>query len=230
MTESEFRINIAKNINDILSAIYKNTSNNEFNPLIDLSNVPSTTLKDFWLYTAGFLGLQNQEQFDKTLTDEEVNDVLNGGFRLIDLPLDQAQAFAKKSKKKIPDKGSNLTINLYSVQDGTYSIKKGFKDNDGNILNCLALETDPLEYYTDTAPDKFNPSPRDVLKTLRNVFAHRTPIKRGKKLVFEKGDDEIVVSKMWLRGYSELFCRKNSTLNSDNISFNLLLSNLKYNS
>lgn len=222
MTESEFRINIANNINNILKSIYYNASNTGFDPLVDLSDIPSTTLKDFWLYTAGFLGLKNQKDFDNMLTDEEVDDILKGGFRLIDLPLDQAQEFARRSKKKVPDKGSQITIDLYSVQDGTYSIKKGFKDEDGNVINCLALETDPLEYHTDTPPEEFKPSHREILKTLRNVFAHRTPIKRGKKLVFEKGNDEIVVSKMWLRGYSELFCRKSNTLNSNTIE-NILI-------
>lgn len=217
MTESEFRINIAKNINNILTAIYKNIGNNEFDPLVNLENVPSTTLKDFWLYTAGFLGLKNQEDFDKMLTDQEVNDVLTGAFNLRTLPLDQAQQFAKRSKVKIPEKNSGVTINLYSVQDGTYSIKKGFKDENGNTVNYLSLKTDPLEYYTDKSLEEFSPNPREVLKSLRNVFAHRTPLKLGKKLLFEKGDDEIVVSKMWLRGYSELFCKKSHTLNSEDI-------------
>ena len=124
MTESEARIKISKSINDVLKAIYKNINNKNFDMLIDLSNVPSTTLKDFWIYTAGFLGLKNQKDFDNMLTDQEVKDILMGGFRLIDLPLDQAQEFALRSKKKVPDQGAGITINLYSVQDGTYSINK----------------------------------------------------------------------------------------------------------
>jgi len=228
MTESELRIKIARNINDVLMAIYKNINNNEFDPLINLSNVPSTTLKDFWIYTAGFLGLKNQDEFDSLFSDKDVYSILDGDFHIIDLPLDVAQEYAKRSKKKVPDKGIGITIGLYSVQDGTYSIKKGFKDEKGNLINYLALQTSPLEYHTDTPLEDFEITAREILKNLRNVFAHRTPIKRGKKLVFERGEDEIVVSKMWLRGYSEMFCRKSHTLNSSNIE-QLILEELKRN-
>jgi len=230
MTESDFRINISKNINEVLKKLYNNISDNNFDPFIDLSKIPSVTLKDFWLYTAGFIGLKNQEEFDKMLSDQEVLSVLNGKFHLRTLPLDQAQEFAKKANKKVPDKGSGIKIDLYSVQDGTYSIMKGFKDEQGNTINYLGLSTRPLEYHTDKKIQDVNITPRGALKTLRNVFAHRTPTIDGNNLIFERGDDEIVVSKMWLRGYTELFSRKSKTLNSEEIEKLLLLKLEKENS
>ena len=142
-----------------------------------------------------------------------------------EVTVDPIENTPKKAKKKVPDKGSGIKIDLYTVQDGTYSILKGFKDENGNSCNYLTLTTKPLEYHTDKTIDQLKITPREALKTLRNVFAHRTPTIDGNRLIFERGDDEIVVSKMWLRGYAELFSKKSKTLNSSDIE-KLIVSNL----
>jgi len=55
------------------------------------------------------------------------------------------------------------------------------------------------------------------LQSIRNVFAHRTPYIKDSKLTFVKGNDEIVVSKMWLRGYAELFANLSNSLDSNEL-------------
>ena len=68
MTESDFRRNIAGNINEILKLVFNNIKENRFDSLVDFSSIPSKNLRDFWLYTSCFLGLKNvselQEMFD----------------------------------------------------------------------------------------------------------------------------------------------------------------------
>jgi len=225
MTESEAKIELSKKLSAILKNIYKNINENGFDLEVDLSSIPSSTLKDFWVYSSGFLGIKNLLDIERIISPKEAADMLNGKFSLKRVSLSQAEEIAKQAGKSLPTSGLTAEVDLYSIQDGTYSIKKGIRDTkNAGFYNCIQLRTAPVEYYSDEVHE--NLDPMTILTTIRNRFAHSTPYIKGNKLTFIKGRDEIVVSKMWLRGYAELFSKISNTISSSEIQ-DILKKNLE---
>lgn len=217
ITESQARIKLAQDLNKVVKGLYKDISNEEVNLDPNLSNIPATTLKDFWIYTTGFMGIQNLDDINNNYLESEANEILNGNFKLKDLTLEQATALAENAGQSINKKGQySSVIPLYKIQDGKYSIYKNVAGNREKSKAFLSLTTSPIEFYTDLKPEQIIPS--KVLQSIRNVFAHRTPYIKDSKLTFVKGNDEIVVSKMWLRGYAELFAKLSNSLDSNELS------------
>ena len=218
ITESDLRIILARKQNEILQTIYNNINSDKFDLSVDLSKFPATSLKDFWVYTSGFLSIQNFESIIENMSDKEVDDILEGKFKLKSLTNEEANAFAKSAGKTIPTYGVSHIINLYTIQDGTYKLNKGVSrvtSNGQQKPNWLSLETDGIMYYCDDP--NLEISSKQVMNIIRNLIVHRTPYINGSKLTFVGENQEIVVSKMWLRGYSELFSQNQSNVDAETI-------------
>ena len=213
MKDYDSKRKIAKDINEVLVRMYNNCHLNFFDENIDFSGIPSTTLKDFWLYTSGFIGFKNNDELESLVSEEEIQSILAGKFILKYLTNEQLDVIAKRSGVEIEDGDKPQIVPLYTIQDGTYYINKNIVNpKTGEPTSYISLVTNPVELHTDTPQDYVNP--KFVLRMLRNTFAHESPYIKGNKLTFLKMDDEIVLSKMWLRGYTELFARKTAPYTS----------------
>ena len=82
MKDFEAKRKVAQGIDTILSRMYENVHHNSFDENIDFSGIPSTTLKDFWLYTAGFIGFRNNDDLEERITPDEAQKILSGKFIL----------------------------------------------------------------------------------------------------------------------------------------------------
>lgn len=217
MKDYEAKRQISKNINEILIRLYNNVHPNYFDENVDFSSIPSTVLKDFWLYTAGFIGFNNNDKLESLVSEKEVQSILAGKFVLKYLTQEQLDVLAKRSNITFSDSDKPQKVKIYTIQDGTYYLNKNTPNKEtGELSNFVSLETCPVELHTDTPQDYVEP--KFVLKLLRNTFAHESPYIRGNRLTFLKQEDEIVVTKMWLRGFTELFARKTAPYNSSEIN------------
>lgn len=207
------RINLAKNQNKIINQIFKHLDDNEFNIDLDLSDIPSNKLKDFWLYTTGFISLINYENQDKLLNNDEALDILNGDFYVKDLSNEEVSEILNNAG--IPQKMGGLMkqYDLFQVQDGKYSILESYTDGKSSIMNFLKLTTKPIHIYSKVKIQSEEHS--YYLKRIRNCLAHGVPNINGNSLIYFSGNDEFVVSKMWLRGFAETFCMLNKPYNEE---------------
>lgn len=211
MTQSEARCIVARGLNEILERFYQNISDNGVNLDFSFLDISTASLKDFSVYTAGFLGMKTKDEINEMLTEKEIDALIQGKFSLKRLSLKEAYDLAESVGKKLPKSGFSASAMLYKIQDGTYFVDKNISaPNSNGYINCISLKTSPVEYYSDYS--NILPSPDEIFASLRNTFAHNTPYIDGNKIIFKIGKDEIVVSKMWLRGYSELFSRKSAVI------------------
>lgn len=219
-TESEARIALAKSQNKILNSLFRGVSESEFNPNVDLSEISSTRLKDFWLYTTGFLGLLNYESEDNLLPRQEIEDMLKGKFHVKTLTSREVSKMLQNAGIRESRAGFSQSYELYSIQDGVYKIAKNTSASRIGYQNRLELYTSPLEVYTDNP--YFDEDPVRELKLVRNCLAHGVPYVNGSAITLLSGNDDIVVSKMWLRGFAETFARIGMKTNENQIHEKLL--------
>ena len=214
---SDAKIALAKEQSKILKILFKNISNGEFDLNVDLSTIPAEQLDDFWLYTTGFLCVHSFEQSSDNIDDHDATELLNGNFDLKELTIEEAETLAKNAGKRINMRGFYTTTDLYTIQDGTYSIIRN-KSVDKPIkryINCLSLKTNEVEYYTDK--EELDITSSQMINIIRNLIVHTTPYINGSKLTLIYGDDEVKFTKMWLRGYSETFLKTHNAVNIEDI-------------
>ncbi|MBQ8451734.1 MAG: hypothetical protein IJ538_03045 [Clostridia bacterium] len=217
--ESKQKIALSLRQLEILDRIYQNIDTFEFNTDIQLDDFDVLNLKDFWVYTSGFLAVQN---FEKSLSEDlaqkesESQEILDGHFVLKQLTSDEAKNMLETYKVKLQKNQSQNEITLCTIQDGTYKIEK-HKIN-GEVVRLLTLSTDPIS-YTSNADHEL--SSFETLKAVRNRLVHSVPYIMHSTLTFigNKFDDELVVSKMWLRGFSEMFSQMGN-FSKPTVSFN----------
>ena len=210
MTESEMRMVLAKQQNNILSRIYQNISSDGFDINVPLGDISDAELRDFWVYTAGFMSVQNFESLKDKLSEKDILNILNGRFRLRNLNKSEVQSMLRAEGTVKKNNNIQRVENLYTIQDGTYRIER--VDSKGNgIQRALFLQTSHPEYYTDQDASSFTPS--QLFNVVRNLLVHTTPYILGSKLMFLSGETALEISKMWLRGYSELFSQMGSKVN-----------------
>lgn len=214
MTESELRAALAANQNEILSRVYSNINTDSFNTNLPLEDISSEHLKDFWVYTSGFLGVQNFEALVDSLSEQQIADILSGKFTLKDLTKQELRDTLETAKKvSVLKGGMPKTVDLYTIQDGTYRIEKNSKESGKESPASLTLKTRELYYMSDR--DDLNIPPSQIFHIVRNVLVHSTPYINGSKLYLFTGnndDDSIEITKMWLRGYAELFAQSEVSL------------------
>lgn len=217
---AEQRRQLAISLNTILKRIYKNIHEDKFDTNIDLSDIRALDLKNFWVYTSGYIGVKNNDEIDDILTDSEMNNMLSGKFALRYMSKDQAKQLADKAGVKLNPSRGNARTNLYNIQDGTYYLESQKPlPNSYITAPCLCLETNCVEFCTDHEDYYVNYTNRDFFKLLRNSFAHSVPFIDNNELVFEKPNgDQLIISKMWLRGYTELFARNQMIIDSKQLS------------
>lgn len=213
--EMKEKINLAKNQNNILNCMFSVIQDGSFDQdSLNLSNIPSTKLKDFWLHTTGFLSLINYENQDNILNSDEAFSILQGDFCLKILSNKEVSETLKNCGIQEKKSGFSQHYDLYQIQDGKYSIDKNISYN-RQFANVLKLNTRSLEIYSDY--EFLDTEPSHLLKRIRNCLAHSVPYIDGTSLTLVSGDDDFVVSKMWLRGFAETFCMLSKTIDEKTI-------------
>lgn len=221
-TESQQRIDVSKNQIEILKTIFENIHENGFDCDIDLSSIPTEKLMDFWLYSTGFMCLQNFESDSLPFDYKECENIANGWFYLKSLSYDEARKLLADAGNT-PKSKNDYIGQLYTVQDGKYSIgtSKRIVYKYGVPLRnqpCIILNTDkPTYVYFDNDVDI---TPDRLIHIIRNALAHDVPFVKGSTVAFRVGgtkNDYIEVSKMWLRGFSELFSQLNVPANENEV-------------
>lgn len=217
-TESDIKIFLAKNQAKILNLLFKNIKNDKFDLNVDLSSIPAESIRDFWVYTAGFLGVQNFDQIISSLPENEIDSMINGQFLLKELTDAEADKLAASAGTKINRRGFGSKTPLYTIQDGNYYILKNLPiDRAGKrYITCISLETDGVKLFTDR--DDIEMTNEQAMHIIRNLMVHTTPYINGTRVnLFAENDDYFQISKMWLRGYSELFSQAGSVASQENI-------------
>ncbi|MBQ8468447.1 MAG: hypothetical protein IJ542_01680 [Clostridia bacterium] len=230
-TEIEKKIAIAKRQNKILTRIFDCISQDKFNTELPLDDIGIGALKDFWVYTSGVLGVQNFENASDELSVKEVRQILNGQFFLKRLTSEEAKLMRKEFK--IPNsEGGRRKVELYNIQDGTFSLKHVVDPSNRQISIYLSLDCDGIEYVLGDKEVSIDGTDEEVLmlyKTIRNIIVHSTPylsqdktkvIFVGQKYVKEEDryvPEFLTISKMWLRGFSELFADTHTKISAEQI-------------
>ena len=215
-SESELRIELAKRQNEILKRIYKNITADGFDTNLDLDDIDSVELRDFWVYTAGFLGVQNFESLN--LTERDVKNIMSGRFVLKEVSLEEGEKIVRQAGKRLKNGGYAQTVSLYKIQDGEYFFNKNCayeKDGRRYTSHFISLQTDKPEYQTSRT--YFEDDDDHIFTIIRNFLVHRIPYVKGSKIALFDNKDLIVVTKMWLRGYSELFSKLSTKANPEDI-------------
>ncbi len=219
--ESEFeaRIHLAKKLNKLISLMFENIGDEAFNLSLELFDIPSSTLENFWLYTTGFLSLQNYENDDYLISETDSKNLVDGKFYLKELSAYEVSKMLKDAN--IPERrsGYSQVYDLYSVQDGKYSIEKN-SSYSRRSANYLVLSTSPLKVESQNPYFKNNAAQK--LRLLRNSLAHSVPYINGTTLTLLASDYKIVFSKMWLRGFAETFAKLNMKIDEKDIHKKLL--------
>lgn len=218
MTESEARMQISKNQNEILKRIFENISEDGFDLNLNLDDIDSEELKDFWVYTAGFMSVQNFESDESFFTEDDFEDIMNGNFYLKEVTLEEAETLVKQAGKRIKPGGYSQIVPLYKIQDGEYFFYKNVAVNRNGrqyIGNIITLTTNKPEF--ETKRPYFENEPDQILKIIRNLLVHRTPYINGSKLTLFDDKDSVQITKMWLRGYSELFSQRQVVVSANEI-------------
>lgn len=207
-TISDQKRKLALEQNQILMQILSHVDDNGVDTQnIDLSNFETRVLRDFWVYSSGFLCLNNYENYD--LSMKEIQDINRGKFALRFVSDDEVREYYKMYNKPFPQRGLPFStdIVLDKVQDAKFHLHTNQSIDGKGYGTVLKLDTKkPImvsDYGTKLEGDI-------ALKIVRNVYAHNTPFIDGSTLKFMSKHDEINVSKMWLRGFSELFARKHA--------------------
>lgn len=197
--EFKAKINLAKRLSGILCQLY-NGVNADGLPQQSFPNTDINTLLDFWIYTSGYIAVEKFESVLETMDDNKLRDIINGHFVIKNPTEAQCEKILKDAGKTLPKSGYTKHVDLYTIQDGKYSLDT-FTLEDHHVTNQLVLDTEPLEIYSDYLTEQTDPSV--IIKTIRNVFAHSTPYINGSILTFNKRQDSVVTTKMWLRGLTE---------------------------
>lgn len=204
---SEERRKLAKNQIQLLDALYKSVTDDGFNTEIDLKDFKTSHLKDFWVYTSGFLCLNKYEKYD--FSQQEIGDIFNGEFVLLELDRKKREELLNAYGKKLSPKGYSFIIPLETIQDGKFTIKIrcGRHTNPAGVLALdtqqPTFESEHASYLTDS----------EKIAIVRNTFAHNTPFISGNTLLFRRFDGNLYVSKMWLRGLTETYANKYAVFN-----------------
>ncbi|MBQ7467200.1 MAG: hypothetical protein IJS74_03955 [Clostridia bacterium] len=206
MNVSEERRKLAAKQTRILDKLYKSVTDEVFDLNFDLSEFSYGQLKDFWIYTSGFLCLNNYEKYD--FSDKELEKIFAGEFELMTLDKAKRDELLKIYDKKMPN--YSKLIHLETIQDGKFSINVQFSRGYKESTDTLVLNTDAPEFeseynnfYTD----------QEKIAMVRNTFAHNTPFISGNELLFRCYDGNLFVSKMWLRGLTEAYANKYNAFN-----------------
>ena len=216
MEDSYYKISISKTQNKILKKLFENIDSDSFNLDVDLGEFDANELNNFWIYTSGFLSVQNFEAMSNQMSHEEIDDIMEGKFKLKSLSNEEANALAESVGKSFPKSGVSHFIDLYNIQDGTYTVNKTVARHYlDKRPNWLSLKTDGVKFYTD------NPNPKvtteQALNILRNLMVHSAPVVNGSHLIFLDDEQDIEITRMWLRGYSELFSQKQKKVDAEDI-------------
>ena len=208
VTESEARCYMASANNDILCAIFGNIKGNMFDPFVPLEFMNEDSLTNFELSMTGFLSVQNFENLAADLKDKEFDNIVAGTITIKQLSPKEAQALIAESgaTPKKEKNGATKTV-ISKIQDATYSVV--YK----NGKYSLVLKTSPVKYFS-KHPDKKMTS-KDIFYWIRNQSAHNIAYKGDGTIMFFVDDGYIEVSKMWFRGYSELFAKEKPAFDID---------------
>ena len=207
MNVSEERRKIAKNQIQLLDALYKSVTDDGFNTEIDLKDFKTSDLKDFWIYTSGFLCLNKYEKYD--FSGQEIDDIFNGEFALLELDRKKREELLSSYGKKMPQNGYSFIIPLETIQDGRFTVKIRC----GKYIapaGMLVLNTEQPTFESEIATYLTN---SEKMAAVRNTFAHNTPFISGNTLIFRRYDGDLCVSKMWLRGLIETYANKYAVFN-----------------
>lgn len=105
MTQSEARCIVARGLNEILERFYQNISDNSVNLDFSFLGISTASLKDFSVYTAGFLGMKTKDEINEMLTEKEIDALIQGKFSLKRLSIKEAYDLAESVGKKLPKSG-----------------------------------------------------------------------------------------------------------------------------
>ena len=213
MNISELRNELAKKQNSVLIQLFSGLSKEDFDTNIDLSMFPVETLYNFWLYTCGFLSVQNFD--DLYISEEETQDILNGKFFLKNISFEELKSIVDSSS--IANK-SMLTPRTYydsvvnEIQDGKYIARNLPNRATRSYESSISLETKPLRIKITN--ENYVLDKNQILSKIRNIFAHSTPIISGLDILLFNTPIEIVASKMWIRGFFEYMVLHSQQLDS----------------
>ena len=213
---SDQKRKLAREQNAILMEIMSHMSDDKFDlDTIDFSKFESRTLRDFWVYATGFLCLHNYENY--VFSDAELNDINRGKFILKELSESEVQEYCKSFGKKYPKNGLAFgdSIILDYVQDAKFSLKGKIG---GTVLRLQTAEPELVSDTTEEIDGDF------ALKVVRNVYAHGAPFIDGATLRFLTKNEELAVSKMWLRGFAETFVKHHASFDTKGARETLLVA------
>ena len=201
ITESEARCFMANANNDILRIVFDNIKGNMFDPFLPLEFMNEDAITNFELSMTGFLSVQNFENLAEELKDKEIDDIVAGTITIKELSAKEAFQLISESGAVSKKNKNGVTKTVISkIKDATYSVvcKNG--------KYSLVLKTSPVKYFTKHADKKM--TSKDIFYWIRNNSAHNIAYKSDGNILFFVEDGYIEVSKMWLRGYSELFAKE----------------------
>ena len=205
MTESEERCIMCERLNKIYYKLYEAIGENGFDVNLDLDEIYSGVLIDFSLNAAGFLSVQNFDYLAESLKESDIKKLLGGTFLLKQLSGDEIESLTDGIQTKTVDKKDHKQTTLYSIQDGKYYI------HTKNGKNTLVLKTPPATY---NFKHNIKPTPAEFFHKIRNLLAHSVQYKSSSRILLFSNEGYIELSKMWLRGYSEMFVRDAKTFDT----------------
>lgn len=205
MGANQSQLDLAMTQNKILTKIYQNiTWQNGFDTNVDLSEFSINELKDFWVYSLGLLGVQNFERFFSIEQEETNGEILQGHFKIKDMTQEEYRNYLLNNGLYIGKGGLPSVCDMGKIQDGNYKISR-VKDDKGKSVRRMTLDTNPIR-ISPMPTYKYFPN-TSIIKHVRNYIAHQIPYIKGSNLNYANGDEILTISKMWMRGYSEMFAR-----------------------
>lgn len=213
-SENELRQIVSSHIDQVLKVIYNNISDDGFDINLNLSQIHSLTLMDFGIIASGFMGINNFEVFANQFNEQTLKKMINGTFVIKELTLKEATELIQKSgnQPKVKKDRSQVTT-LYTIQDAKYVVVQK------NGKNTLVLQTPPLDYEFDVSHKITLP---EVFARVRNALAHGLPYEVDSRMFLFFDNGHVRFSKMWLRGYSELFARVASVIDAKKLKSAML--------
>lgn len=210
MNESDILIALAKKQNMVLSEIYNNISESHFNSRLRFSNIDASTLNDFFVYTTGFLCLQNYENTNMVYSDEVIINMLDGKFSLKQLTSEECEKVLRDAGKTLQKRGYSDMTELYTIRDGQYSLARNINPYITRRFfgNQILLTTNPLKALVRESHSYLKDDHQFLFKCIRNALAHQVPIIQNDEILLPTGASNVVgfvFSPMWLRGLAETF-------------------------
>lgn len=220
MVKLHNKILLAKKQNDIIKRIFDGVQKDAFDIDLHLDKIGVKDLKNFWLYTSGILSVQNVENNASEISADVARDMLSGRFCVKKLNNNDIENLKKQYGISNTQYAGKRIIPLYAIKDGICKIEKVVDENSRQVHTNLVLETSPVSYFIDGKPVSLDGSDEEILAhyyNLRNIIVHSTPfltedksqiVFLGKQYDQEKKqfvDETMLMSKMWLRGFSEMF-------------------------